>query len=87
MRSEELKAQMMKAVEIEIDGLVAWEAAREELTLSEIEDKLLEARQRISQSLASQVIEQREARRNAEIPENAATHKRLHPKGKKTKSC
>ena len=58
MTCEELKAQMMKAVEAEIDELVAWEAASEKMTLSEIEEKLLAARQRISQRLASQVIEQ-----------------------------
>lgn len=81
MTSQELKSEMMKAIEAEVEALVAWEAKSETMTLTEIEDKLLAARQRISQEWASQMIGQREARRNAAIPEREG--KRLHPKGKK----
>jgi hypothetical protein len=85
MKSEELKRAMLATAEAEIEAIVAWEGAQERMTLTEIEEKLLAARQRVSQAWARQIIEQREVRRNAEIPEDAESGRRLHAKGKKTK--
>lgn len=60
-----------------------WGNQAEGVTLTDIEDRVLEARQRIGQTMMRALLEQQEERRNAEIPVNPETGKRLHPKGKK----
>ncbi len=78
-----MKQAMARMIEAEIDALVAWGSQAEGVTLTEIEERVLAARQRIGQRLTQGLIEQQELRRNAEIPVNAQTGKRLHPKGAK----
>lgn len=89
MTSEEmqmLKVTLLKDLEGEINALVAVRArSGEQLTLTQIEDIALEARQRLGQKLTERLIEMEERARGAQIPVSAVTGKRLHPKGKKTK--
>ena len=82
-----LKATLLKDMEAEIDTLVEERAANgsKSLNLSQIEDMVLEVRQRLGQKLAERLIETQEQARSAEIPISVVTGRRLHPKGKKTK--
>jgi hypothetical protein len=79
-----LKETLLKDMEGEIDVLVAARSAKEQLTLTEIEEVVLEARQRLGQKLVERLIEMQERAQGAEIPVSAVTGKRLHAKGKKT---
>lgn len=85
MAESNLKAQFMADIEREVDGLVEWDRATPDMKLTDIEDVLLAARQRISEKMATRLIERQEQKRAAAIPENQTSGKRLHPKGKKTK--
>jgi hypothetical protein len=85
MTNDELKAALMKDMEAEIDELVKAHGPSERLTLTEIEDVVLAARQRMGQKLAERMIDMQEQARGAEIPISPVTGKRMHPKGKKTK--
>ena len=86
MTQADLKTQLMAEIEAEVDALVEWDRVTTDMKLIEIEDVLLAARQRISEKMAQRLIERQEEKRSAAIPENVASAKRLHPKGKKTKS-
>ncbi len=83
MTNEKLNRSIREMTEAEIAALMEWGNQAEDVTLTDIEDRVLEARQRIGQALMSALLEQQEERRNAEIPINPETGKRLHPKGKK----
>ncbi len=69
-----------EVTDAEIADLMEWGNQAEGVTLTDIEDHVLEARQRIGQALMRALLEQQEERRNAEIPVNPETGKRLHPK-------
>lgn len=84
MTQAELKAALMKDMEVEIEALVQAHEPTERLTLTQIEDVVLTARQRMGQKLAERMIEMQEQARGAEIPISPITGKRMHPKGKKT---
>lgn len=83
MTQDEIKQVLSRIVEAEIGDLVAWGSQADGVTLTDIEDRVLAARQRIGQALTRGLIEQQEQRRDAEIPVNAQTGQRLHPKGAK----
>lgn len=80
-----LKVTLLQDMEVEIDALVEERQASEPLTLTQIEDMVLAARQRLGQKLAERLIEMQEHARDAAMPVSPVTGKRLHPKGKKTK--
>ena len=84
MTQAELKAALMKDMEVEIEALVQAHEPTERLTLTQIEDVVLTARQRMGQKLTERMIEMQEQARGAQIPISAITGKRMHPKGKKT---
>ncbi len=84
MKADGLKAGLMDEVEAEVDELVKAYEGSGPLTLTQIEDLVLGARQRLGQKLAERLIAQQEQARGAAIPVSAASGKRLHPKGKKT---
>jgi len=84
MAQTDLKAQLMAGIEAEVDALVEWDRVTADMKLTDIEDVLLAARQRISEKMAARLIERQEEKRAAAIPENRTSGKRLHPKGKKT---
>ena len=85
MTPSELKAALMSLAEAEIEKLVKWEDKTAKMTLSDLEEEMLESRQRLYIQLSEVVLAQQEARRNAEIPVNERTGVRLHPKGRKKK--
>jgi hypothetical protein len=84
MKADGLKAELMKEMEAEIDELVKAYEGSGPLTLTQIEDLVLAARQRLGQKMAERMIAQQEQAREAAIPASAASGKRLHPKGIKT---
>jgi adenosyl cobinamide kinase/adenosyl cobinamide phosphate guanylyltransferase len=85
MTQDEMKAVLMKDMEAEIDELVRAHGPSDKLTLTQIEDLVLEARQRMGQKLAERMIELQEQARGAAIPVSPETGMRMQPKGKKTK--
>ncbi len=84
MAQTDLKSELMAEFEAEVDALVEWDRVTAEMTLTDIEEVLLAARQRISTKMAQRLIERQEEKRAAAIPENRTNGRRLHPKGKKT---
>ena len=86
MAQADLKTQLMVEIETEVDALVEWDRVTTDVKLTDIEDVLLAARQRISEKMAQRLIERQEEKRAAAIPENRTSAKRLHPKGKKKRS-
>ena len=83
MTEAELKARLMVAMEAEVERLVKWEMGSQQVTFTQIEDEILVRREKMGQQMAESVLAHREAMRGAAIPENAASGKRLNPKGKK----
>lgn len=69
----ELKAALMSLAEAEIEKLVKWEGKTAKMTLTDLEDEMLESRQRLYIELSEVVLAQQEARRNADIPVNERT--------------
>ncbi len=56
---EEIKGEMMKEAEEVIDELLSWEEETEKPNLSQVEQKVMELRERLSQELARAVIANR----------------------------
>jgi len=79
----DLKSELMAEIEGEIDRLVEWDEKASRVRLTDIEDEVLAARQRISQMITKRLIERQEEKRERAIPESRSSGKRLHPKGKK----
>ncbi|MCX6018131.1 MAG: hypothetical protein NTZ50_06420 [Chloroflexi bacterium] len=83
MKETEIKAALMKDMEVEIDELGRAHGPSDTLTLTQIEDLVLEARQRMRQKLVERMIELQERARGTAIPVSPETGKRMRPKGKK----
>ncbi|MFN3705361.1 MAG: hypothetical protein ACK4WM_05145 [Thermoflexales bacterium] len=79
MTNARLIQAIREATNAEIADLMEWGNQAEGLTLTDIEDRVLEARQRTAQAMMRALLEQRGERRNAEMPVNPETGKRLHP--------
>ncbi len=74
----------MKDAEAEIDGLLRWdEASGRVLTIQEMEDRLLEIRQRLGERLMERLLEYQSKKEPAEAPVSEVSGRRLHNKGKK----
>ena len=86
MKKIEIGEAMMKAAQEEIEKILAWDESHSEIRFSQMEDQILAARKKIGERMLEEWITLRESERNAEIPENKTTGKRLHPKGQKKKS-
>ena len=82
----ERKAELMAALEQEIDHLMDWESHATKVTMTDIEDQVLAARRRISERLASDLAQARVERVETALPSPArsAGDARLQRKGKKT---
>ena len=86
--NEELRAELAAIINEELGGLLEWEARTETVTLTDIEDQVLAARQRIGERLTNELVQQRADRIDAELPvPRSAADRPLHYKGKKTKSA
>jgi len=81
MEAKQLKAELMKEMEAEIDQLVESYKHSGPLTMTQLEDLLLAARQRMGQKLAERLIALQEQEVAAPIKQE--TGKVLRSKGKK----
>jgi methanogenic corrinoid protein MtbC1 len=84
MEAKQLKAELMKEMEAEIDQLVESYKHSGPLTMTQLEDLLLAARQRMGQKLAERLIALQEQEVAAPIKQE--TGKVLRSKGKKNHS-
>jgi hypothetical protein len=78
----ELKAELMAVLEQEVESLLDWESQAAIVTLTDIEEKVVAMRRRVSERLASSLAQRRVERLESALPTNAAGA-RLHRKGKK----
>jgi hypothetical protein len=85
MTNADFKAKLIRDMEGEIDGLLKAREGGKRLTLTEIEDVVLEARQRLGQRMVEGMIEQQESESRAGAPISAISGKRMQQKGKKNK--
>jgi len=60
-KREKIKAKLMKEAEAVIDELLDWHLATEQPDLSQVEGKVLELRQRLSEQMSETVIENQAA--------------------------
>src|SRR5689334_12814845 len=80
----EIKGTLMAAMEEEIENVLDWEDQATSVTLTDIEEKVLALRQRMSERVVSELVQARVARLETAVPPRAASGQRLHRKGKKT---
>ena len=81
----EAKGSLMKEAESIIDELLAWEAEVEKPNLSQIEEVVLELRERLSQKMAESVIAGQEEVRPVPGPECSQCGVEMRYKGQKSK--
>ncbi len=83
------RTQLLAQFEKEVDTLLQWETQAEKPDLTEIEEVVLAARQRVGQILANDLIAAQAQRLESEavLPTDPQTGKKLHPKGKKNGSA
>ena len=84
-RQEILKAKLMAELEGEIDALLKVREGGKPLTLTQIEDSVLAARQRLGQRLTEELVQAQEAEQRVAAPVNPVTQQRMESKGKKTR--
>jgi hypothetical protein len=82
---EEIKAELMAEMEREIDSLLKWEDQTERVTVTDLEEKVLGTRRRLSERLMTELAQRRVEKLEAEIPVSASSGEALHRKGKKTR--
>ncbi len=87
-KHNETKARLMSALEREIDEVLKVgeaSAGGKRLTLTEIEDVVLAARQRVGEQLTKTLIQAQEQAARTAAPVSPVSHKPLERKGKKTR--
>ena len=83
MKATELKADLLKEMEAEIDGMLTACERSGPLNMTQIEDLVLAARQRLGQKLTERMLALQEQARAGETPVSPTTGRPLHPKGQK----
>ena len=81
-----IKAELMKKAEAVIDELLNWHQETEQPNLTQVEGKVLELRQRLSEQMAETVIEQQAAVRPVPGPSCAGCGAEMRYKGMKDKT-
>jgi hypothetical protein len=80
---EEMKIELMKEAEAVIDELLDWHMETEKPTLSQVEGKVLEIRERLSKQMAGTVLENQNAVRPVPGPSCAGCGTEMRYKGLK----
>jgi len=80
---EEMKAELMKKAEAVIDELLAWHLETDQPNLSQVEEKVLDLRQRLSEQMSQTVIENQEAVRPVPGPRCGTCGQEMRYKGMK----
>lgn len=79
----EMKVSLMKEAEAVIDELLEWDVETKKPNLSQVEGKVLELRQRLSEQMAKTVIENQAAVRPVPGPECEGCGQEMRYKGQK----
>lgn len=81
-----IKAELMKKAEAAIDDLLDWQEATDQPNLTQVEEKVLEVRQRLSEEMAVTVLENQAAVRPVPGPRCAGCGVEMRYKGMKDKT-
>jgi len=81
-----IKAELMKEAEAAIDELLDWHEERDQPNLTQVEGKVLELRQRLSEQMATTVIAHQGAVRPVPGPSCASCGAEMRYKGMKDKT-
>jgi len=81
-----IKAELMKKAEAAIDDLLDWHEATDQPNLTQVEEKVLEVRQRLSEEMAVTVLENQAAVRPVPGPRCAGCGVEMRYKGMKDKT-
>ena len=84
-KTQRVKGELMKEAESIIDELLAWEAEVEKPNLGQIEEVVLELRERLSQKMAESVIAGQEENRPVPGPMCGECGAEMRYKGQKSK--
>jgi uncharacterized protein with PIN domain len=82
---DQIKAEMMKRFEQEIDELLDWREGSAPPNLSQIEEEILKTRKGISQAMIEGLLSGEEQQRPVEAPECPKCQMRMENKGQRDK--